>query len=79
MAHPAIDVDAVHALLYWRSANGVLRVKQTDLAADLGVTRFTVNRLLRRMVDERRLTPLDGRAGSASPVYEVTDPAAWTG
>jgi hypothetical protein len=70
-----VDVDGFHRWLWWRAdARHTLRVVQTQLAETWKVTPYTMNRLLARLVKERRLVPLEGRAGSASATYEVVDP-----
>lgn len=78
-APPALDVAAVHALLWYRAVDGMIRVVQLDLAAELGVSKYALNRTLAKMVEQGRLERLTPRGGSASVSYDVVDPDAWRG
>lgn len=66
----------LHVLLWQRrDAAGGVRVVQKQLAAELGVSKFSMSRILKRMADDGRLIPLVGSGGSAT--YEVVDPEVW--
>lgn len=51
-----LDHRRVHRLLFARSdRNGGLRLSQTDLAAELGVSKFVMCRLFSRLEEEGRI------------------------
>lgn len=67
----------LHVLLWQRRINsGGVRIVQHRLADELGVSKWSMSRILKRMADEGRLIPLPG-SGNSSATYEVVDPAVW--
>lgn len=67
----------LHVLLWQRrTASGGLRVVQKQLAGELGVSKWSMSRILARMAEEGRLVPLPG-SGNSSTTYDVVDPAEW--
>lgn len=75
----AIDEAAIHALLWLeRTGNDTVRVNQVDFADRLMVSKFTVNRLLKRMSDSGRLRCLTRGGGNGPKTYQVTDPVEWS-
>lgn len=67
----------LHWLLWERQgAAGTLRIDQRHLADELGITRFTMNRVLGRMETEGRLRKIPG-AGPSARLFEVHDPAGF--
>ena len=72
-----LDPDLLHRIL-WRRADrrGRLRVLAMDLADELGITRFTLSRIMNQMAQEGRLRDL-GRDGSNQKLWTVVDPEQW--
>jgi predicted transcriptional regulator len=69
-----VDLEALHRIL-WRLSDSQrhrLHVEQRQLAEELDVTVFTLNRCMRRLVDGGQLRSL-GRAGR-SVLYIVATP-----
>ena len=52
----------------------IIRIKQTEWAKKLAVSKFTLNRALQSMSLDGRLIKHHGAGGSASIVYTVEDP-----
>lgn len=66
----------LHVLLWQMQGNAAsVRVEQARLAALLGVSRWSMSRILARMATEGRLRPV--RSGSRVTTYEVVDPSMW--
>lgn len=74
--HP-IDRDKMHEF-FWRKADrfGVLTINQKELAGKMNVAHETVNRVMKKMVEERRLTKMTAQKHNISS-YLVKEPAAW--
>lgn len=68
----------LHALLWHRASDGVLRIEQKRLADELGCSRFTINRVLAVMADEGRISKIDGATGPNARTFEITDPDSWS-
>lgn len=69
-----IEVDEVHRLLRAKADRlGRLKLLQKDLAEELGVTHFAINRLFRRMEDEGRMKRLVSHQGNIW-TYAIRDP-----
>lgn len=73
----AIDRDGLHRYLWRRSDRlGRLRLVQKELADGLGVTKFTISRIMKEFTDQGRVRSL-GRGERSSHTYLVIDPDAW--
>lgn len=73
----AVHREGLHWLLWDRQGDADrLRIDQRGLADELGVNRFTVNRVLARMEQEGRLRKIPG-AGASSRLFVILDPAEW--
>ena len=78
--NPPLDRDALHSYL-WNKAHPVshrVPVHQGELADALQVTRGTVVRVLKEMIEQGRLRKVDSKERNVQ-VYEVTDPDVWSG
>lgn len=74
-----LDRAGVHALLWGdRMGNGTVRIVQNDFCEDLLVTKFTLNRVLKRMEEEGRIECLTQGKGATVRTYRIIDPAAWS-
>ena len=74
-----VDRDGLHALLWLeRTGNGTVRIVQKDYCERLLVTKFTLNRVLKRMEDDGRIRCLTSGKGATVRTYEIVDPASWS-
>jgi len=71
------DRAGLQCLLWIRSNPRTHKVEffQKDLAAQLGVNKFTMSRIITKMVEEGRLVKLSGHPGRGISEYVVIDPA----
>lgn len=69
--------NALHVKLFQVSGpRHVILRTQKMLAAELGMSQFTLNRIMSEMVDDRRIKII-GKGRSASKRYVVYDPREW--
>lgn len=69
-----IDMVAVHQKLWDRSDRlGRLPLIQKELAVELGVTHFAVNRLFRKLEEEGRIKKLSSHQGNTW-TYTIRNP-----
>ena len=74
----AIDRDLLHRYLWNRADRlGRIHLVQTKLAEDLGVTKYTVSRIMREFTEQGRVRSI-GRGHKSSHTYLVTDPEEWS-
>jgi DNA-binding MarR family transcriptional regulator len=74
--HP-IDRDKLHEF-FWKKSNrfGVLSINQKELAEKMNLAHETINRIIKKMVAEKRLTKMSSAKHNIHS-YLVKDPAAW--
>lgn len=73
----AIDLDALHRILYRRAdRQGRLKLHQGKLAEEIGVTKFTMSRLVSRLVDQKRIRLLTGNKNNRGQ-FVIEDPEVW--
>lgn len=61
--------EGLHQFLWERTyGDNLVQINQQDLAADLAVTKHTMNRVIKAMVEEGRLEP------HGEQTYRVIDP-----
>ena len=70
MTDAGVSIEALHYLLWHRSINGRLRLKQSELAADLLLSRQRITQLFDQLEQTGRLTRTNQRS-----VWDITDPA----
>jgi hypothetical protein len=69
--------NELHVKLYQVSGpRHVILRTQKMLAAELGISQFTLNRIMSEMVDDKRIKII-GKGRSASKRYVVYDPRTW--
>lgn len=75
----AVDVNAFHAIL-WEEKDRLGRVKlvQSERAVALGVTKFTMSRIVAKMVQDGRIRQIS-RKKHLMGHFVVMDPADWRG
>lgn len=72
-----VDVDALHRFLFKQAdRRGCLKLRQTQLALELGVTKFTMSRTIARMVKEERIRQITS-GHYARGTFQIEDPAVW--
>ena len=73
----ALDHDGLHVLLWMRAhpTKRTLRINQSELAIELGVTRHTMSKVMSAMADAGRVV----RVGKSyhNVLFRVTDPEPW--
>lgn len=73
----AVDRDTLHRILAGRaSVSGRLVIHQAKLAAELGVTKFTMSRIVHELLDTGRIRKLGSAKGNIT-TYIVADPDTW--
>lgn len=78
MGDQRVDRDALHQFLYERSnSRSQIRINQTELATQLDVTRGTMYRVLKEMLEAGRLRKVEALERNVG-VYQIVDPAVWT-
>lgn len=69
-----VDLDALHLELWKRTdRRGLIKLVQADLAVELGITKFTMSRVINRMIDEHRIRQISNR-GNHGGRFQVTEP-----
>jgi DNA-binding MarR family transcriptional regulator len=73
----SIDDSAVHSFLFRRTDRlGRIRINQTELAGEFGITKFTMSRVINRMIDAKRIRRLSSHLNNRG-VFIVEDPEVW--
>lgn len=76
----AIDVDAFHSFLFRKADRlGRVKISQRQLADELEISKFTMSRLINKMVDAkrlRRIKSMQERHYNAG-LFVVEDPEVW--
>lgn len=73
-----LDLDGLHALLsFYAGREGTVLINQRELAERLCASPYAVNRAIRALINQGRITALPGANGSASRTYEVMHPREW--
>lgn len=73
----SIDHDDFHAFLYGKAdRHGRIKLQQTALAKELGVTKFTMSRLIAKMLEAKRLRQVSQK-GNNRGYFVVEDPEVW--
>jgi len=73
----SLDRDGLHRMLWRRgNRNGKITFRLEELADELGVSRFTISRVMAEFMAENRVFKLSAprRAGCT---YRVADPDEW--
>lgn len=77
MPDQRVDRDALHQFLYDRSnSKSHIRINQTELATQLDVTRGTMYRVLKEMLDSGRLRKVEALERNIG-VYQIVNPEVW--
>lgn len=73
----SVDLDLLHKFLWKRTDRlGRIKIVQRDLAEDLGVTHYAINRILSRMTATGRIRRMaTGHRNIGT--YVVIDPEGW--
>jgi hypothetical protein len=72
-----LDHLAIHRVLYERADRlGRVLINQTDLAKELGITKFTMSRTITQMIADHRLHQIS-RKKNLRGVFRVIDPHEW--
>lgn len=73
----SIDHDTFHGFLFRRAdRKGRLRMDQKVLAAEFGLTKFTLSRTITKMIEDKRLRKIS-RKGNNRGYFVVEDPELW--
>lgn len=73
----SVDLIAIHRYL-WKRVHPVTRlvkIHQAKLASELGLSKYTMNRKLKQMVDEKRISRVS--SSQHVPYFKVIDPDVW--
>ncbi len=74
----SLDHNAIHALLYQKvDRRGRIRLYQTDLAVEIGVTKFTMSRTISKMIAAKRIRRISQK-GNNQGFFVVEDPEVWS-
>jgi predicted transcriptional regulator len=77
MGDQRIDRDALHRFLYDRSnSRSHIKINQTELATQLDVTRGTMYRVLKEMLEGGRLRKVETLERNVG-VYQIVNPDTW--
>lgn len=77
MGDQRVDRDALHQFLYDRSnSKSQIRINQTELATQLDVTRGTMYRVVKEMLDTGRLRKVEALEKNVG-VYQIVNPGLW--
>jgi DNA-binding transcriptional regulator GbsR (MarR family) len=72
-----IDHNDFHAFLYAKADRmGRIKMKQTALAEELGITKYTVSRTISKMLEDKRMRQIS-RKGNNRGYFVVEDPDIW--
>lgn len=73
----SIDHNAFHAFLFRRSdRHGRIKLQQTELAKEFGITKFTMSRTIAKMIEAKRLRRVSQK-GNNRGYFVVEDPEVW--
>lgn len=74
MGHHRIDRELLHRYLRDKAdSHGRLRILQTEVADQIGCSKFTLNRLLKELEEAGRVTRISRRRATAG-LYVIADP-----
>lgn len=72
-----LDLHKIQALLFERAdRQGRVRLNQSELALELGITKFTMSRVIQRMTQEDRIRQVSHKR-LLSGIFVVEDPALY--
>lgn len=72
-----VDLDALHNVLWERTDRvGRTRINQSELAQQMGITKFTMSRVMNRMVVDQRIRRITGGRLNTG-MFLITDPTEW--
>ncbi len=72
-----MDHDAFHASLFEKTdRRGRIKLNQTELAVEFGITKFTMSRTITKMVDDRRMRQVSNKSNNRG-YFVVEDPDVW--
>lgn len=73
----SIDHDAFQTLLYRKAdRHGRIKLNQTELAQEFGITKFTMSRTITKMVEAKRIRRISQK-GNNRGYFVVEDPDVW--
>lgn len=73
----SIDLDALHSFLFRKADRlGRIKLNQTQLSKDFGITKFTMSRVITKMVDSKRIKRLTSNLNNRG-LFVVEDPEIW--
>lgn len=77
MADQRVDRDALHWFLFNRTnSKANIKINQTELAQQLDITRGTMYRVLKEMIDGGRLRKVEALERNVG-VYQIVHPDVW--
>ena len=72
-----IDVERLHESLFDKADRlGRLKLKQSEVAVELGITKFTMSRTVTKLIEQGRMKLLTKNRNNRGLFY-VTDPEEW--
>lgn len=75
MAAPGLDLEILHWILWTECGKrNTVRVTQVDLAADLVVSKFVLNRALAELERQGAIKSVSAPGTKTGKLYEVTEP-----
>lgn len=73
----SINIEALHSFLFRKSDRlGRIKLNQRELADEFGITKFTMSRVIARMVDTKRIRRLTNNLNNRGS-FVVEDPEVW--
>lgn len=73
-----IDLDELHARLWERTDRlGRIKLTQSKLAAELGITKYTMSRVVAKLIEDGCIRQISSRGNNAGR-FIVTDPSLVT-
>lgn len=73
----SVDIDALHAFLFKQAdRRGRLKLRQSKLAGELGITKFTMSRVVSKMIDDGRMRQIT-TSEYARGYFHIEDPEVW--
>lgn len=73
----SIDHDAFHAFLFRKAdRHGRIKLQQTELAQEFGITKFTMSRTIAKMIENKRIRRVSQK-GNNRGYFVVEDPEVW--
>lgn len=72
-----IDHNTFHALLHRKAdRRGRIKLQQTELAQEFGITKYTMSRTISKMLEDKRIRQIS-RKGNNRGYFVVEDPDIW--